>query len=619
MRHTISTLFAVGLTLAAQAYPVVSSDANNVELNVWNTGLTQAKAKAKALNRPILMVMLDTVNCGYSRAFVANIADKPAWRSFLEENPMILVFADKTKIASSLWSKYVPPFRDSTGILHFPTVALFRPDGSVADYFVARASLGSSPGFYNRVRNTTSQYPDTGTPPDPTGLSPSFAAPTPGQGEAVSAVLNGIVNIQAKATGSTPIAYSATGLPAGLSINTSTGLISGTPIIAGNSTVTVTARNNNGTATTSFTLRVTAQTTFSTGSYQGFFYDPDQTVRGTLTLSANASGALQAKVMRDGRTDTFKGTWQAGNAYAAELQSTAGGVLSVETDRFGFLTGSLGDTDLFGRLVNLADAEEFTGYYTSILSTTEAVPNDDEVDNQPEGSGYVTFTVSNRGTVRYAGVLADGTPFSGSSAIVTYSGTELADLGYSDADEDQNYALFTVYTPLYSRRGVIAAQIWIDGERSPTSEDNKVFIVGSQWVYPGKSATSDADGFAARLDDGAFTEIGAAFFKPENLAAVFEGTEFQTEDDSVTVQAKGASITLASGNALRATLTASTASGLFSGRFLYSPTDGTSPYTVTYKGVLIPALGIGGGYYLATDNSVPGYTFKRSKSVVIAP
>ena len=48
MRHTISALFAVGLALAAQAYPVVSSDPNNVELNTWNTGLTQAKAKAKA-------------------------------------------------------------------------------------------------------------------------------------------------------------------------------------------------------------------------------------------------------------------------------------------------------------------------------------------------------------------------------------------------------------------------------------------------------------------------------------------------------------------------------------------------------------------------------------------
>ncbi|MGW2250703.1 putative Ig domain-containing protein [Kitasatospora sp. NPDC001660] len=42
------------------------------------------------------------------------------------------------------------------------------------------------------------------------------------------------------------LTYSATGLPAGLSINSSTGLISGTPTAAGNSSVTVTAKDGTG-------------------------------------------------------------------------------------------------------------------------------------------------------------------------------------------------------------------------------------------------------------------------------------------------------------------------------------------------------------------------------------
>ena len=56
----------------------------------------------------------------------------------------------------------------------------------------------------------------------------------------------------------TPTSYGATGLPAGLSVNTGTGLISGTPTSAATSTVTLSATNSAGTGNATLTLTIAA-------------------------------------------------------------------------------------------------------------------------------------------------------------------------------------------------------------------------------------------------------------------------------------------------------------------------------------------------------------------------
>ncbi|WP_328917995.1 M4 family metallopeptidase [Streptomyces sp. NBC_00138] len=67
------------------------------------------------------------------------------------------------------------------------------------------------------------------------------------------------LQIQAGTSNGGALTYSATGLPAGLSINASSGLISGTPTATGSSSVTVTAKDStNATGSASFTWTVTS-------------------------------------------------------------------------------------------------------------------------------------------------------------------------------------------------------------------------------------------------------------------------------------------------------------------------------------------------------------------------
>ena len=91
-----------------------------------------------------------------------------------------------------------------------------------------------------------------------TGSSDTVTVTNPGS---ESGTVGSAASVQIAASDSASgqtLTYSATGLPAGLSINSATGLISGTPTAAGSSSVTVTAKDTTGaTGSTTFTWTVT--------------------------------------------------------------------------------------------------------------------------------------------------------------------------------------------------------------------------------------------------------------------------------------------------------------------------------------------------------------------------
>ncbi|MBW5482512.1 M4 family metallopeptidase [Streptomyces bambusae] len=106
------------------------------------------------------------------------------------------------------------------------------------------------------------------------------------------------LQIQASSTNAGALTYSATGLPAGLSINSSTGLITGTANTAGTNNVTVTVRDSaNQTGTASFTWTVgSSQNVFeNTTDYQ----IPDNGMAESpisVTRAGNAPSTLKVDV-----------------------------------------------------------------------------------------------------------------------------------------------------------------------------------------------------------------------------------------------------------------------------------------------------------------------------------
>ena len=115
-------------------------------------------------------------------------------------------------------------------------------------------------------------------------------------------------SLQVKATDSAAgqtLTYSAAGLPAGLSISSSTGLISGTPTTQGTSTVTVTATDTTGAAgSATFTWTVASAT--SGGSCQVAYQTTDQWTGGftaNITITNTSSTALSSWTL----TFTFPG------------------------------------------------------------------------------------------------------------------------------------------------------------------------------------------------------------------------------------------------------------------------------------------------------------------------
>ncbi len=199
------------------------------------------------------------------------------------------------------------------------TTALFRASGGATD--TANNAADFSAAAPN-PRNSTAGQP---------------AAPVITSATTASGTVSQAFNYQIAASNA-PTSFAVTGLPAGLSVNTATGLISGTPTTAAVSSVTISATNATGTG--SATLTITIAASGGGGGGAGYLVDFEGGSKpayasGSVTLNGISWNMTEA-LFGTGDTSDFKN-----GTKSARLRGYSTSAMTMLADKTGGI-GTIG-------------------------------------------------------------------------------------------------------------------------------------------------------------------------------------------------------------------------------------------------------------------------------------
>jgi len=307
------------------------------------------------------------------------------------------------------------------------------------------------------------------------------------------------------AADNSPTSYAATGLPAGLSVNTTSGAISGTPTAAGSSSVSLSATNAYGTgATKTLTITISAATVPPTNTLPVFTLQPTSgsvAVGGNLTLTATATGTPTPTYQWRRNGVNVAGATSSSLTFSAIQAADAGSYVVVATNSAGSVTsqtavvGVTSTTKVSGEGTvvrsnithpngNIYDQVLLTGNSAAITSEGTKVTrisfidlNDDIVQIELAGAGTLTVSLDS--------ATGPATPVKYNQPDVVYMRGH-ASLVIAGANETTNISVFSVgRLTAFDPTGAYNFVLPVSSTNNPANTGSPLFQGKSGTVYDG--------------------------------------------------------------------------------------------------------------------------------------